>query len=342
MRISRSATSLAVALSATLLASAALVPSASTAGTHTPAAPKPPHASTGGAEHPNQTSVALTGTVNPHGLETTCYFQYGATAAYGAQTPPIAAGSGTTGVKLSQPLTGLQPGTTYHYRLIATSTAGTSEGRDRTLTTKQTPLRFVLAKAATTQPFGRRLTLAGTLTGDGGANHQLTAQTSPFPYFGSFGDLGPALSTNAEGAFSLTLPSFAQTTEVRVRTLDPLPVYSKVLTVHVAALVTLHAHPTRTPGLVRLSGTVTPAESGAPVLFQRVRPGHAALTVASTTARATGAKGSRFGATVSIRRSGSYRALVKISNGKQVSGTSFTVKLQGAPPRAHHRHGRRR
>ncbi|HVR05515.1 MAG TPA: hypothetical protein VMS02_05695, partial [Solirubrobacteraceae bacterium] len=248
-------------------------------------------------------------------------------------------------VKVNQPLTGLQPGTTYHYRLIATSAAGTSEGLDRSFTTKQTPLRFVITRAATTQVFGRKLTLAGTLTGTGAAAHQVTIQTNPFPYLGSFGDVGAASATNGEGAFSLTLPSFTQTTEVRLRTLDSLPVYSKVLTVHVAARVTLHARPTRTPGVVRLSGTVFPAENGAPVLFQRVTAGRASLTAATTTAKRAGAYGSVFAATVDIRRSGSYRALVKLTNGRQVSGTSSTVKLQGAPPRHAQRqrlHGRRR
>ncbi|HUN78661.1 MAG TPA: hypothetical protein VMU32_07070 [Solirubrobacteraceae bacterium] len=328
----RSTTRLLVALAAALAVSAAFALTAWAHAPKAPPAPRPPHASTGGASHASETSVALIGAVNPRGVETTCYFQYGTTTAYGAQTAAIAAGSGTTSVKIDQPLTGLQPGTTYHYRLIATSASGTGEGQDRTFTTKQTPLRFVIAKAATTQVFGRKLTLAGTLTGSGAAAHQVIAQSNPFPYLGTFGDIGTASATNGEGAFSLTLPSFTQTTEVRVRTLDPLPVYSKVLTVHVAARVTLRARPTRTPGVVRLSGSVFPAENGAPVLFQRVTAGRASLTVASTTAKRAGAYGSVFAATVKIRRGGGYRALVKLSSGRQVSGTSSTVNLRGAPP----------
>ncbi|HEY2767501.1 MAG TPA: hypothetical protein VGI76_04550 [Solirubrobacteraceae bacterium] len=303
-------------------------------------AAKPPHVSTGGAAHPNQTSVGLNGVVNPRGVETTCYFQYGATTAYGAQTAPIAAGTGTVGVKVSQPLTGLQPGTTYHYRLVATSASGTSEGRDHTFTTTQTPLRFVIAKTSTVQVFGRRLTLTGTLSGTDGANHQLTAQTSPFPFFAGFQDIATSTASDAEGSFSFTLPSFTQTTEVRVRTLDPLPIFSKTLTVHVAALVTLRAHSTATRGLVRLSGTVAPAESSATVLFQRVQQGRGPLTVATTTTKPIGTSSSRFSSVVNIRRSGSYRALVKVSNGRQVSGYSTTVTLRGAPRKAAHRHGR--
>lgn len=303
-------------------------------------AAKPPHVSTGGAARANQTSVELNGSVNPRGAETTCYFQYGTTTAYGLQTATIAAGNGTANVKVSQPLTGLQMGTTYHYRLVAISASGTSEGRDHTFTTKQTPLRFVITRAATVQVFGRQLTLSGTLSGSGGADHGVALQTNPFPFFASFDDAGTPTNTDAEGAFLLALPSFTQTTEVRLRTVDPLPVYSKVLTVHVAPLVTLRANSTDTRGVARLTGTVFPAENGAAVLFQRIRPGHAALTIATTTAKPAGTHGSRYAAVVSIRRSGTYRAVVRVSNGKQVSGYSTTtVKLQGTPRKAavHHR-----
>ncbi|HXA53651.1 MAG TPA: hypothetical protein VNV37_02135 [Solirubrobacteraceae bacterium] len=316
-----------------LLASVAPAALATATGTpKPPPKPKPPHASTGAAPQPNQTTVALYGTVNPHGVETTCYFQYGTSTAYGSQTPPIAAGSGTANVKVSQPLTGLTQGTTYHYRLLATNANGTSEGADHTFTTKQTPLRFVLTRTSTVQAFGGRLTLTGTLAGGGGAGQQVLAQTSSFPYFGGFADVGAAVATNPEGGFSYELPSFTQTTQVRVRTLSPLPVYSSVLTVRVAASVTLRARATSTPGTVRLSGSVAPAENGATVLFQRVRRGYPPLTVASTTARAAGRHGSRFTATVNIRRSGAYRALVKVTNGRQVSGASRTLQLRGAPP----------
>jgi hypothetical protein len=78
-------------------------------------------------------SATLNGTVNPNGLSTTYYFEWGATTAYGNTIPstPASAGSGTTGVHVSADITGLSPDTLYHYRLVAVSSAGTSYGSDR-------------------------------------------------------------------------------------------------------------------------------------------------------------------------------------------------------------------
>jgi hypothetical protein len=326
MEMRRSTAGLAIALGGALLAAALPAPIA----TSLAATSKPPQVSTGGAAHVSDTTVALKGTVNPHGTEAGWYFQYGPTVAYGAQTPTVPAGSGATGVRVSQAVSGLQLGTTYHYRIVAVSSAGAAEGQDRTFTTKQIPLKFALAETSATQPFGSRLTVAGTLTGTAGANHQVALQSTPFPYLSGFADLGAPVSTDAAGAFSFPLASFTQTTRVRVRTLDALPTYSQVVVVHVAVLVTLRARPAQTPGLVRLEGAVRPAEPGAPVVFQRIRLGRGPVNVGTAVVRRGTASSSRFSALLSIRHTGSYRALVKVSDGRQVSGSSQTVRLHGS------------
>ena len=118
-------TSWRVALTGALLASAALaLPCGSQAATTAPA-PKAPSVYTGGSAGVSTSSVTLNGSVTPHGLETSYVFQYGTTTGYGAQTPPASVGSGTAAVQVSQSITGLQPYTTYHYRIVATSAAGT-------------------------------------------------------------------------------------------------------------------------------------------------------------------------------------------------------------------------
>jgi hypothetical protein len=335
------------ALIGLLLASVALAPvCVSQAATPKPKnAQRPPLASTGGALDVSDSSAALGGTVNPRGLETSYYFQYGLTTAYGAQTPTVGAGSSTTGVKVSQPLSGLQLGTTYHYRVVAVSSAGATDGQDRTFTTKQIPLRFVITNTPGVNVFGSPFSIGGTLTGTGGANHQVILQANPFPYLGSFTDIGSPASTDAAGSFSFRVPSFSQSTELRVRTLDALPTYSQAVAVHVAVLVTFHARPTRNRGFVRLDGTVTPSEVGAPVIFQWVRSNRGPVKVGGVVVRRGTASFSRFSAVVSIRHGGLYRAVVKVTNGKQVSGASRTILLH-APPgparKAHRVHTRRR
>ena len=71
-------------------------------------------------------SATLNGTVNPNGLSTTYYFEWGTTTAYGNKSPatPASAGSGWDNVAVSVNLTGLKRNTTYHYRLVATNSLG--------------------------------------------------------------------------------------------------------------------------------------------------------------------------------------------------------------------------
>ena len=102
------------------------------------AAASPPTATTGSPSDLGQSSASLTGTVNPNGQATTYFFEYGTTTAYGTQTSPASVGSGTTPVGVHQSIVGLSPNTTYHYRLVAQSSAGTTNGADQTLTTATT------------------------------------------------------------------------------------------------------------------------------------------------------------------------------------------------------------
>ncbi|HEV7938260.1 MAG TPA: fibronectin type III domain-containing protein, partial [Solirubrobacteraceae bacterium] len=78
----------------------------------------------------------MNGTLNPNGLDTHYYFQYGQTTEYGLSTSPVDAGSGTGVLAENVTITGLLSGTSYHYRIVASSVAGTSYGKDETLTTK--------------------------------------------------------------------------------------------------------------------------------------------------------------------------------------------------------------
>jgi hypothetical protein len=86
-------------------------------------------------------SAILNGSVNPDGQNTTYRFDYGTTTAYGftAPVPTGYAGAGTSVVTESVGLTGLRPGTKYHYRIVATNTTGTAYGGDRTFTTTRLP-----------------------------------------------------------------------------------------------------------------------------------------------------------------------------------------------------------
>ena len=93
---------------------------------------------TGKVSDRGTTTAVLHGTVNPFGAQATYRFEYGTTTAYGFQVPAdgkAVAGSGRVPTFVGQEATGLQPGTTYHYRLVAENTSGTALGADRTFTT---------------------------------------------------------------------------------------------------------------------------------------------------------------------------------------------------------------
>jgi hypothetical protein len=102
------------------------------------AAARAPAVTTSSPGDVGKSSATVSGTVNPNGQSTTYYFQYGTTTSYGTQTSPSQVGSGSTPVGVHQAIFGLSPNTTYHYRLVAQSSAGTTDGADKTLTTPST------------------------------------------------------------------------------------------------------------------------------------------------------------------------------------------------------------
>ena len=62
-------------------------------------------------------------------------FQFGTTTAYGQTTAPQKTGPDNAADSFSALLTGLAPGTTIHYRAVATSDFGTFLGADQQFTT---------------------------------------------------------------------------------------------------------------------------------------------------------------------------------------------------------------
>lgn len=94
-------------------------------------------------------AAAFSGTVNPSGLATTAYFQYGLDASYGTasdgvtytnSTAPQQIGAGSSPVAVSATVSGLVPNAVYHVRLVASNGAGTTYGADVTFKTKKDPL----------------------------------------------------------------------------------------------------------------------------------------------------------------------------------------------------------
>jgi hypothetical protein len=107
--------------------------------TFTTAAATPPAVSTGAAGEVTQTTVALSGVVEPQGLQTSYEFEVGTDTTYGGAKLFGNAGRSAGSEAVSATLQYLVPGVTYHYRLVATNEDGTSYGQDMTFTTPGVP-----------------------------------------------------------------------------------------------------------------------------------------------------------------------------------------------------------
>ncbi len=91
---------------------------------------------TGAATSVSSAGATLNGTVNANNAGTTVIFEYGLSASYGssiAAVPGTVAGSSNTSVNAS--LTGLTPGSIYHYRVAGSSVKGVAYGGDMTFMT---------------------------------------------------------------------------------------------------------------------------------------------------------------------------------------------------------------
>ncbi len=104
-----------------------------------------PTVETGGASGVGVGSATLSGAINPHGWDTTYLFQYGTSTAYGSSWPTVQVDMGA--LEGAQPVVvkvpNLLPGTTYHYRLVASNGGGTTYGADGTFTTGVYPAQVI-------------------------------------------------------------------------------------------------------------------------------------------------------------------------------------------------------
>ena len=95
----------------------------------------PPVVMTNAATNITASSATLNGSLDPHGLTTTVFFQYGTTTNYGSATA-MQSQTGNTYRNITANINGLTPHTTYHFRMVATNAGGTRMGSDRTFTTQ--------------------------------------------------------------------------------------------------------------------------------------------------------------------------------------------------------------
>jgi hypothetical protein len=130
----------------------------------------PPTLATGPAIAVTRNTATLTGVVNPNNQITSFEFQYGVTTAYGATTNIGTVPAGAAAVNVATPISGLQPGVVFHFRIVAFHADSPVEyGVDQTLLTQPDPAPLPGLTIANTPRQVRRapftLTTLGKLSG---------------------------------------------------------------------------------------------------------------------------------------------------------------------------------
>jgi hypothetical protein len=84
-------------------------------------------------------SAVVSGDVNTEGGAGLARIDYGTTTGYGSSAAANALALSTSPQAVSAAIGGLQPATTYHYRLVVANGSGTTAGSDQTFTTPSGP-----------------------------------------------------------------------------------------------------------------------------------------------------------------------------------------------------------
>jgi hypothetical protein len=124
-----------------------------------------PVATTDPASNVTKNSARLNGAIDTQGLNNTYHFEYGTTTSYGTSTPDQSLPGSSGGASaVFADISALSPGTTYHFRLVATCTAGTINAGDQTFSTPAPP---VVTTGAATGVTASGATLGGTVNPNG-------------------------------------------------------------------------------------------------------------------------------------------------------------------------------
>lgn len=123
-----------------------------------------PYVSTSGATAVSNTTAIVQGTGNPGNLLTGAWYQWGTSTNYGNNTTVTSLSAVNATLAVSNTLTGLIPGTTYHFRIAATNSAGTNFGGDQTFISLAPPAVTTLSATGIA---GTAATLNGNVTPKG-------------------------------------------------------------------------------------------------------------------------------------------------------------------------------
>lgn len=157
------------------------------------------------------TYALLGGIVNPGGAQATYFFEWGTSTSYGQTTPVTPASNGSADVPVDYSLDGLQPSTTYHYRVVATPAGKDASanvyGADQTFTTASALALQVVGSLAKVQGGKAQITLEAVGPADTELDGILTVKVVVKGKAKTLTLLPYTLVTGAKKTFAVRLPA---------------------------------------------------------------------------------------------------------------------------------------
>jgi C1A family cysteine protease len=162
---------------------------------YNPVVQGPPIAETNTATGVSNSGAVTNGIVNASNLQTIMTFQYGLTTSYSNSVNATPGGvNGNSNTPVNAVLTGLLNSTTYHYRVKAVNSMGTTYGNDLTFTTTSQGPPLAISVAATNISYD-----GATANGTVNANNLSTSVTFQYGLTTSYGNTVNAVPYTVNG-----------------------------------------------------------------------------------------------------------------------------------------------
>jgi hypothetical protein len=286
-----------------------------------PALAAKPLATTDPATDITPVGATLHGTVDPRGVATSAFFQYGTTKGYGKRTPAQSAGLNPGGIPLAAGITGLKSDTTYHFRIVAESKDGTTNGKDATFKTAAPTTTPVFTPNPV--PYSDPVSVSGQIVGSGANGAQVTLFGRAFPFTAPFSQFGNTVVADSGGNYLFILSSALSTAQFEVRAETNPAFTSSIQTLQVSSKISLSVrNKVRKGHKVRFHGLVAPGQDGIVVEIQKRKRDGSYGVFARTTLKHRNDGRSSYSVRKTLRRRGIFRAVVQSAGGQVVAGTS--------------------
>jgi hypothetical protein len=291
--------------------------------------PRPPAVSRTTAREITSRGARLATTVDPNGLETTVRFEYGRSTSYGTTTARVSAGAGDRGIPLSIVTGSLRPYTRYHYRAVATNSAGTTRSLNRSFVTPREPTGISIAVTPSRVVWSGAVSVIGRVLGTSVGGTRIALERQDWPFSAGFSQIGDTKTAGGDGSFRFDLPSIFVTMQMRVVTRSGTAISSPIRTASSAVKVGARSQ-SAGRRRSRILGAIWPSVPNGRVSLQKRSPRGKWVVVRRRNAQPLDANRSRYRFSVKRKkRVGRYRVVVLARDGgAHVPGRSREVRVR--------------